>query len=75
MQEKAEFQRLHTAYRSAWREFVIAVDGWQSQTAHSLAAQQFAAVMEQAESLYRKSRNELADYLMSNTSKHLSTAA
>jgi hypothetical protein len=75
MQDKAEFQRLHTAYRSAWRHFVIAVDCWQSHKGDGLAAQQFPIVVEQAKILYRKSRNELADYIFSNRSKDLSNVA
>lgn len=75
MQEKAEFQKLYTAYRSAWRQYVIAVDWWQAQKSDSLAAQQFALVVAPAESLYRKSRNEFADYMISNTSKELTNAA
>ena len=72
MQEKPEFQRLQMAYRSAWREFVIAIERWQSHTSDSLAAQQSALLLEQAESVYRKSRNELANYMLSGTSKSLS---
>ena len=75
MQQKAEFQKLHRAYRSTWRHFVIAVDWWQSQKADSLAAQEFALIAGQAESLYRESRNELADYMISNTSKELLNVA
>ena len=74
MQQKSEFQRLCTAYRTAWREFVLTVDCCQSK-ADILSPQQFALLMEQAESRYRKSRNELADYMVSNTSNELSNAA
>ena len=75
MQEKAEFQRLHKTYRSAWRQFVMAVEWWQSQKPDDVAAQEFALVIEQAERLYRESRNELANYMISNASKSLSNAA
>lgn len=74
MQQKAELQTLYRAYRSAWRQFVIAVHGWQSE-GDSLAAQQFALAVKEAESLYRKRRNELFEYMISNTSKDLSNAA
>lgn len=61
MQEKAEFQRLYAAYRSAWRQFVMAVEWWQSQKPDDVAAQESALVVEQAQKLYRESRNELAN--------------
>ena len=74
MQHKPELQNLYTAYRSAWRQFVLAVDAWQSERA-SVAAEQFALAVEDAENNYRKRRNELLDYMVSNTSKDLSNAA
>ena len=74
MQQNPEMQKLYTAYRSAWRQFVIAVDCWKSK-GDSVAAQQFAPAVERAESLYRKRRNELFEYLISNRSKNLSNAA
>ena len=73
MQEKAEFQRLHKTYRSAWQQFVMAVEWWQSQKPDDVAAQEFALAIEQAERLYRESRNELANYMISNASKGLSS--
>lgn len=69
MHETAEFQRLHDAYTTAWRRFVIAVDVWQSQEAESVAARQAAFGVEQAKCLYRESRNEFADYILLNNSK------
>ena len=63
MPERAEFKRLYGAYRRAWHDFVIEVESSQSRKA------------EQAEILYRKSRNELADYMISNNAKRLSNTA
>jgi hypothetical protein len=51
---------------------VIEVELWQSRNAESSA---FQDAVEQAEILYRKSRNELADYMISNNAKTLSNAA
>jgi hypothetical protein len=75
MQERAEFNTLNAAYRRAWRNFVIEVECWQSRNAEGIAVQQAAAAVEQAEILYRKSRNELADYMISNKLQKLSRAA
>ena len=75
MQERAEFNTLNAAYRRAWRNFVTEVECWQSPNAEGIAVQEAVAAVEQAEILYRKSRNELADYLISNKLQKLSNAA
>jgi hypothetical protein len=69
MQDRAEFQRLYTAYRQAWHCFVMEVDWWQSREAEDLAAREAPEPVEEAEVLYRQSRNRLADYLISKQSK------
>ena len=74
MRKTPEFQRLNAAYRSAWRLFVVTVDQWLSQDAENAAAQEPSAAVEQAEILYRKRRDELADYILSNRSNDLSNA-
>lgn len=74
MQQTAQFRRLSIAYRIAWQHFMVSVDFWQSQEPQSVAAQQAAFVVEQTTSLYHKTRNELADYILSNRSKDPSNA-
>jgi hypothetical protein len=73
--QETEFRRLRTAYLTAWRHLVIAVNLWQSQQAQSVAAQQAGLVVEHANNVYRKSRNELADYLLQKRSKGCANAA
>jgi hypothetical protein len=75
MQKRAEFQMLDVAYRCAWRRFVIEVDLRRSRKVENIGAQQAAVAVEQAEILYRKSRNELADCIIASKSKGLSNAA
>jgi hypothetical protein len=75
MHERAEFNALNAAYRRAWRNFVIEVECRQSTNAEGIAIQQAVAAMEQAEILYRKSRNELADFMISNKLQKASKAA
>ncbi len=65
MQEN-ELRRLQTAYRASWRHFVTAVEVCRSEQPQSAAAQQAAFLADQARNLYRTSRNELADYILSN---------
>ena len=71
MHERAEFQTLRTAYRRAWHRFVIEVGVWQASGSGNSAGSAANAAVEQAELLYRRSRNELADYMISNKSKDL----
>jgi hypothetical protein len=75
MQERAEFKTLYAAYRRAWCHFVVEVEAWQSGKPEKTAVQEPAAALQQAEILYRQSRNELADYMLSQNSKRLSNAA
>ena len=64
--QQTELRRLQSAYRAAWRHFVTAVELCRSEQPQSPTAQQAAFVAEQAKNLYRKRRNELADYILSN---------
>lgn len=75
MQERAEFNILNAAYRRAWRNFVTEVECRQCTNAEGIAVQKAVAAVEQAEMLYRKSRNELADYIISNKLQKLPDAA
>jgi hypothetical protein len=75
MPERAEFKTLYAAYRRAWRDFVVEVESSQSRKAQSIPVQEAVVAVEQAEILYRKSRNELADYMISNNARTFSDTA
>lgn len=71
-QERAEFERLYSAYREAWQRLSLQVSYWQSLVsdgqADSAAVQRAQESVRQTEASYREHRDRLADYMLARAS-------
>lgn len=71
--DRAEFRRLHAAYREAWYRLVLQARCWQllveDPKADTIAIRQAEEDVRQAEAYYRENRNQLADCMLARSGK------